>query len=158
MCDRRRPVSKCEVYDTTTDEYCHLTDLPRMMVNFGLAGVGAKVYVVGGMDPLTFETKATVMVYDLDTDTWDTDFPSLRHPRKSCAVFYDGMNLYAVAGASDDLEPLSTCERFDVMTRQWQVVDNCPRAFAASSAAVVANRPVRLMANYREFGHSTTWS
>ena len=97
------------------------------------------------------------MVCDLENGTWDTDFPCLRHPRKSCAVFYDGMSLYAVAGATDDLEPLSTCERFNVMTGQWEVVDNCPRALAASSAAVVADLPVRLMANYREFGHST-WS
>ena len=51
LCDRRRPVSQCEVYDTTADQYTSLTDLPGMVVNFGLAAVANKVYVVGGMDP-----------------------------------------------------------------------------------------------------------
>ena len=116
-----------------------------------------KLYVVGGVDPLTGETLSTVLVFDLTTRTWSTDFPSLCQPRQSCAVFHDGSTLHAVAGTTAELEQLSTCERFNLRTGRWDVAEGLPRGLAASVAANVTPLPVRLMANYREFRNST-WS
>ena len=82
LCSRRRVVVSCEVYDIDTDTYDHLTDLPAMILDFGLVLVGDLVYLIGGMDPLTFETKDTVFVYDLKTHQWcQKEFPSLNVAR-----------------------------------------------------------------------------
>ena len=82
LCSRRRVVVSCEVYDIAQDSYDHLTDLPAMILDFGLVLMGeSRVYLIGGMDPLTFETKDTVFVYDLKTQQWSHDFPSLNIAR-----------------------------------------------------------------------------
>ena len=82
LCSRRRVVVSCEVYDIATDQYDHLTDLPAMILDFGLVLVGDLIYLIGGMDPLTFETKDTVFVYDLKKQQWcQNEFPSLKVAR-----------------------------------------------------------------------------
>ena len=58
------------------DTYHHLTDLPAMISDFGLVLIGdSTVYMIGGMDPITFETKDTVFTYDLKTGKWDRFSP-----------------------------------------------------------------------------------
>ena len=52
------------------------------------------------------------------------------------------------------MDQLSSVERFSTTTRRWEVVDNLPKGLAASVTAVVAQMPVRLMANYRELAQS----
>ena len=82
LCSRRRVVVSCEVYDIATDTYDQLTDLPAMILDFGLVLVGdSTVYLIGGMDPITFETKDTVYIYDLKTRKWCHDFPPLNVAR-----------------------------------------------------------------------------
>ena len=82
LCSRRRVVVSCEVYDIATDTYDQLTDLPAMILDFGLVLVGdSTVYLIGGMDPITFETKDTVYIYDLKTHKWCHDFPALNVAR-----------------------------------------------------------------------------
>ena len=83
LCDRRRVLAQVEEYDTTTDTYNIVTELPRMIVMFGIVAVGKKIYLVGGKDPLTCLTLDTVLVFDLEHNTWSTSFPSLREARSA---------------------------------------------------------------------------
>ena len=47
-----------------------------MISDFGLVLIGdSTVYMIGGMDPITFETKDTVFTYDLKTGKWDRFSP-----------------------------------------------------------------------------------
>lgn len=155
LCSRRRVVVSCEVYDIAQDSYDHLTDLPAMILDFGLVLMGeSTVYLIGGMDPLTFETKDTVYVYDLKTQEWSHDFPSLNIARKSCACFFDGKDLYVAGGATAELDQLSSVERFCYPKRRWEVVDNLPKGLAASVTATSMPMPIRLMSNYRELAQS----
>jgi len=155
LCSRRRVVVSCEVYDIATDTYDQLTDLPAMILDFGLVLVGdSTVYLIGGMDPITFETKDTVYIYDLKTHKWCHDFPALNVARKSCASFYDGKELFVAGGATAELDSVCSVERFSPANRRWEMVDNLPKGLAASVTAVVAQMPVRLMSNYRELAQS----
>ena len=157
LCSRRRALVACEVYNIEKDEFKSLTNLPLMIIDFGLVLVKnqRKIYVIGGMDPLTFETKNTVLVFDLKTLSWTFDFPSLNVARKSFGCYYDGDTLYAVAGSTAELDQLSSVERFNPLIGKWELIDGLPKGLAASTASVVSDLPVRLMANYREFGQST---
>ena len=76
-------MSQVEEYDTTKDTYNIVTELPRMIVMFGIAAVGKKIYLVGGKDPLTCLTLDTVLVFDIEHNTWSTSFPSLREARSA---------------------------------------------------------------------------
>jgi len=156
LCSRRRAVVSCEFYNIENDEYDSLTNLPSMIIDFGLVLVESerKIYIVGGMDPLTFETKNSVLVFDLTSRSWSHDFPSLNVARKSSGCFFDGANLYVVGGSTAELGQLSSVERFCPETRKWKIIDSLPRGLAATTTSVVAELPVRLMQNYRELGQS----
>ena len=74
-------MAQVEEYDTTEDTYNIVTELPRMIVMFGIAALGKKIYLVGGKDPLTCLTLDTVLVFDIEHNSWSTSFPSLREAR-----------------------------------------------------------------------------
>lgn len=156
LCSRRRALVSCEVYDVATDEYRFLTNLPYMIIDFGLVLLrkSRRILVIGGMDPLTFETKSTVLIFDIVTGQWHQDFPPLNVARKSCGCFFDGTDLYVVGGSTAELGQLSSVERFCPVKYCWKVVDSLPKGLAATTSAVVSELPVRLMANYRELGQS----
>ena len=82
-----------------------------MIIDFGLVYIEATntIYVVGGMDPLTFETKNTVYTFDVETRRWSTpnEIPPLNVARKSCGCFYDGSFLYAAGGSTAELDLVS---------------------------------------------------
>ena len=130
--------------------------LHHSFLDFGLVLVESerKIYIVGGMDPLTFETKSSVLVFDLYTRSWSNDFPPLNVARKSSGCFFDGTNLYVVGGSTAELGQLSSVERFCPEARKWKIIDSLPRGLAATTTSVVAELPVRLMQNYRELGQS----
>ena len=111
LCSRRRAIVSCEVYDIASDTHSPLTNLPSMIIDFGLVYIEATntIYVVGGMDPLTFETKNTVYTFDVETRRWSTpnEIPPLNVARKSCGCFYDGSFLYAAGGSTAELDLVS---------------------------------------------------
>lgn len=59
-------------------------------------------------------------------------------------------------GATAELDQLSSVEKFDCSSRRWVQIENLPKGLAAEASvtAVVAQMPVRLMANYRELSQS----
>ena len=76
-------MAQVEEYDTTEDTYNIVTELPRMIVMFGIAALGKKIYLGGGKDPLTCLTMDTVLVFDIEHNTWSTSFPCLREARSA---------------------------------------------------------------------------
>ena len=108
LCSRRRAIVSCELYDIASDAHSPLTNLPSMIIDFGLVYVEPcnTIYIIGGMDPLTFETKNTVFTFDVETRRWSTpnEIPPLNVARKSCGCFYDGSYLYAAGGSTAELD------------------------------------------------------
>ena len=82
-----------------------------MIIDFGLVYIEPcnTIYIVGGMDPLTFETKNTVYTFNVLSRTWSSlnSIPPLNVARKSCACFYDGSFLYAAGGSTAELDQVS---------------------------------------------------
>merc|ERR1711974_238979 len=81
---------------------------------------------IDSVKPLTFETKANVLVFDLVKQAFTTDFPSLCQARQSCAVFYYGMTINAVSGSTAEMEQLSTCKSFYVRLNKWEEKKKIP--------------------------------
>ena len=149
-------VTKCVAYDIDTDTYEHVTELPRMVVHFGLTVVGSKVYLAGGVDPLTLETLKGVLCFDLVNRTWDLDFPDLRVARRNCALFFNGTTLVAAGGSGGALADLVSSEKFSVESWKWEMCEvglpKNPRFSLAVTSGIKV--PLRLMEEYRELGRS----
>jgi len=86
-----------------------------MIIDFGLVYIEQcnTIFIVGGMDPLTFETKNTVYAFDVGTRRWSSanSIPCLNVARKSCACFFDGSFLYAAGGSTAELDQVKTNKR-----------------------------------------------
>jgi hypothetical protein len=152
--DKRQAVTQCVAYNPDDDEYENVTLLPQMIVDFGLVLVDDTVFLVGGMDALTLETKRGVLCFNVASRVWSPNFPSLNVARKSCACFYDGVHLWAVGGCGSQLDQLSSCERFSFETNRWEMMGSLPKGLTSSMNSVTADVPVRLMDDYKDLGMS----
>jgi N-acetylneuraminic acid mutarotase len=61
-----------ECYNPVTNTWRFVTNMPKVLTNFGIAVVGSKAYLFGGFDPISFELSEQVITYDFETDTWTT--------------------------------------------------------------------------------------
>ena len=64
-----------ECYDPNTDTWRFVTNMPKVLGNFGIATIGAKVYLFGGVDwsePSAPQFHDKVITYDFQTDLWAT--------------------------------------------------------------------------------------
>lgn len=137
-----------EIYNPVTGEWEFAGDLCRARWGHGCAALGEQVFAVGGcalrvgspMQEQFMETLRECEVYDVSTNEWTPIAPlnTCRAGSRLVAV----ANRYMVAvGGCDDVfgraEMLNTCEVFDSMTNQWQILDtrlSIPRTTAAVAA------------------------
>ena len=152
----RQSISEVEVYDIDEDAYESVTNLPRPMTDFTAVyeTQSKKIYLIGGLDPMTFETLATVQVYDVITQEWSTDFPKLNCARKSCVASLLAGTLYVFGGSTADLGVIKTSERFNPCSNQWEVFNDKLPKLSGPLLGGLVDFPVRLMDNYEHLGQS----
>jgi N-acetylneuraminic acid mutarotase len=104
------------VYDPQTDQWSSMPDMPIGRAAHGMAVLGGKFYLVGGIVPPAGDS-SEIWVYDPATETWDTTRAHLPTPRDHLIVTaYDG-KLYAIGGRYSG--NLSTVEIYDPATDSW---------------------------------------
>ena len=160
---RGQSVVSCDAYDIESDSWSHLTDLPRMFTDFGMALLDKRELVlVGGYDPLTLETMNSTMSYNFASGTWKLWPTNLNVARSRCASFVLGNYLYVAGGWNAYGEQLASCERMDLMNKDkgWKLLigDALPKGLSSTMFyALQSKTPVRLMANYRELTRSQVY-
>ncbi|HUS73313.1 MAG TPA: kelch repeat-containing protein, partial [Sedimentisphaerales bacterium] len=61
-----------ECYDPNSNTWRFVTNMPKVLSNFGIATIGDKAYLFGGYDPNTVRLLDDVITYDFQTSIWDT--------------------------------------------------------------------------------------
>ncbi len=177
--EKRRPLTSVVAYDLVADDYKDVADIPKLVGDFGICVAGSKVYLVGGLDPITFLPVAFVLAFDflsryqnftfflfalcensnstlcVYARTWE-ELPSLLTPRKSCACFYDGVHLHASGGWTDmgSGKP-PPCERFNFNLNTWETVgQHLPKPLRTSVVPATVHVPLRIMDNFWDLGAS----
>ncbi|XP_046669511.1 kelch-like protein 5 [Homalodisca vitripennis] len=107
-----------EQYDLRANKWTHAANMPGRRLQFGVAVVEGKLYVVGGRDGL--KTLNTVECFDIKTKTW-SNMPPMSTHRHGLGVGVLEGPLYAVGG-HDGWSYLNTVERWDPQVRQWSYV------------------------------------
>ncbi|XP_039288119.1 LOW QUALITY PROTEIN: kelch-like protein 5 [Nilaparvata lugens] len=125
-----------EQYDCWSNRWSHVANLPGRRLQFGVAVVEGKLFVVGGRDGL--KTLNSVECFDAQTHTWAPSPPMATH-RHGLGVGVLGGPLYAVGG-HDGWSYLSTVERWDPQVRQWSFVASMSTARSTVGVAVLNNR------------------
>ncbi|XP_007956958.1 kelch repeat and BTB domain-containing protein 13 [Orycteropus afer afer] len=104
----------------------------------GVATLGNKLYIVGGVRGANKEVVELGFCYDPDSGTW-SEFPSPHQPRYDVAlVGYDGC-LYAVGGEFQRT-PMSSVERYDPVADCWTFVAHLPQPAAGVPCAQACGR------------------
>lgn len=109
--------------------WTRLADMPAGVAKFGVAALGNRIYVVGGYD-----TRRSVMVYDVASNTWSPG-SSLVRGTDNVAALATESRLYAVGG-----EAATTLQVLGPATRSWALGPPIPTVRFASAAAVLGSR------------------
>lgn len=106
-----------------------LADLPVGVAKFGAAALGNRLYVVGGYD-----TRQTVWVYDIASDTWSAG-PALPRGTDNVAAAATADRVWAIGG-----EAGTSLQSFDPVAGTWSLAAAAPAVRFAAAAAMLANR------------------
>ena len=142
-------------FDPMSEEVTVVAKLPRSITDFGIARIGLKLYLTGGLDRFTCEAQSTVQVFNLETHKWGDNLPDLTVPRKNCAAYFDGRTLCVAGGGNPaDLTEHWTTEKFDFDRNKWITGESIPRGLKGSLISLTCPMPVRLMGKNRDLGFS----
>ena len=120
---------------TTTDTtvlpagWTRLADLPTGVAKFGVAAHSGRLYVTGGYD-----TRSTVWVYDIASDSWSAG-PALPRATDNVAAVATTDRVWAIGGESG-----TALQSFDPVARTWSLAPDAPSVRFASAAGVLAGR------------------
>ena len=136
---RRTLVTAIERYDSLTDMWEVVAQLPTPVAGGRMLESGGLLYLVGGdvgSQPLSFTNK--VRVFDPNTLNWETLPVTLERGRSACAVCWAGENEIAVIGGyaadEDSFFELASGEVVEVNTKTRRSLPNLTEARAGCRA------------------------
>lgn len=94
------------------------TQLPTFTIRAGVATLGNKIYVGGGGRLSTVQARATVDIYDLNTQEWTQDKLSVAREIIS-GVSCGSKVIFAGGYDFDKLVPFSDVDVYDTITKKW---------------------------------------
>uniref|UniRef100_H2YHH9 BTB domain-containing protein n=1 Tax=Ciona savignyi TaxID=51511 RepID=H2YHH9_CIOSA len=124
------PTAFIEQYDARTNQWCHVANMTGRRLQFGVAVLDNKLFVVGGRDGL--KTLNSVECFNSKTKSWSVMPPVATH-RHGLGVAVLCGPMYAVGG-HDGWSYLNTVERWDPQARAWNYV--APMSVARSTVGV----------------------
>lgn len=117
-----------EAYNPQTDTWTRKRNMPVPRINFNLAAVGGRIYLIGGTTGFGEEDEQRmdrVDVYDPETNRW-RKVPKMLTRREPESVEVVSTCLYVIGGFGWPRERvgfgpiLTSIEEYDPRTRQWQ--------------------------------------
>ncbi|XP_051958804.1 kelch repeat and BTB domain-containing protein 13 isoform X2 [Xyrauchen texanus] len=118
----------------------YLTDLPTDASTSmaGVAVVGNRLYIVGGVRGVSKETVDLSFSYDTETNKWSV-FDGPQQSRYNFTLVGHNEHLYAIGGEFDKII-MSSVEVCDVSTGAWTFCKQTPRSVAGVASAVARRR------------------
>jgi N-acetylneuraminic acid mutarotase len=107
-------------YNPTTDTWTNKTPMPTPRYSFGIAAVGNKIYVIGGIVSYYYGTNNGVNeVYDPSTDTWQTKAPMPTNRTQMNANAVNG-KIYLIGGrTAGPSSTVNLTECYDPVSDSW---------------------------------------
>jgi len=125
-------VTSMEVLGPRTGRWRFGASPPRGIDRVAAVSDGRKIYSVGGLTE-GIENDPTILVFDTQTDTWDS-LPPMSHSRHGAAAVILDDVLYVMGGYGP--RPLGSVEAYDLSAGTWSEKASLlvPRGFAGAAA------------------------
>jgi N-acetylneuraminic acid mutarotase len=144
--DGEDPTNAFWEYDPQSDEWTKLPSLPRVTAAGATVALGDKLYVASGAAQ-TFGTSGPVppyedlQIYDFETGKWSLgpNVPEPRHHVSGAAL--DG-RVYVAGGRGEADHSLTTFDRYDPATEEWETLADLPMGVASPGLVAVQDRLV----------------
>ncbi|KAF8027522.1 hypothetical protein BT93_E0428 [Corymbia citriodora subsp. variegata] len=133
-----------------------------------LAAAGSNLVVIGGLDPVSWESSSSVYIYSFITATWrrGADLPGVRRSFFGCAS--DGDFVVFVAGGHDDEKnALRSAVAYHVERDEWAALpdmarehDECKGTFQGGKFHVISGYGTEMQGRFKrscEAFDTTTW-
>ncbi len=148
------PTKQFERYDTETNAWTKLPDVPHVVHHPGVASDGSYIYVIGG-DGWRIIPLSLAWRYDTINNSW-TRLPDLPTKRGALGLAHIDHKLYAIGGAAND-KKYATVECFDIQTQQWSTKTSMPTPREHLAVAVLDGE-IHALGGYStdRFGSQTT--
>ena len=124
-----------EAYDPNSDSWRSVTTMPKVLMNFAVAVVDDKVYVIGGYAPEENQMSRTVMTFDFQTEQWDTtSYEPVPEDRLHACVYsgaapiVDG-KIFLIGGIEGDMSDHWSSDKvdiYDTASDTWQIGPSLP--------------------------------
>ncbi|KAK1793729.1 hypothetical protein P4O66_001466 [Electrophorus voltai] len=120
--------------------WCYLTDLPTEASTSmaGVAVVGNRLYVVGGVRGVSKVTVDSSFCYDAESNSWSA-FAGPQQSRYNFTLVGREGRLYAFGGEFENCV-MASAEACDLSARKWTFVKHAPRPVAGAASAVARRR------------------
>jgi len=150
--DDESHLASCEYYDTENKIWNRIRiNIPAARSGFGVAAYGNQLYVMGGMtDPETYRSDLISINYEGDLSTlsgrsiltpkkWER-CPPMRQPRALFACVRHSKYIYILGGVDENRKALDCAERYDTVTKCWEILASMPDQRFGCAAGVVGNK------------------
>jgi N-acetylneuraminic acid mutarotase len=133
----RAVVETLEAYDPGTDTWHRAARMPMPLHHPNVAGARGRLYIVGGLEQLTFTAIGITLEYDPVGDRWAAanGLPPGTQ-RGASAVATIGDRIYVAGGARDGVA-VTDFSAYDVGANTWQVLPPLPVATEHTVGAAV---------------------
>lgn len=117
------PLNTCYRYDTVSNSWSQMADMPEVRRNPMVARIGDTIYVIGGMSANDYtSTRGTVWKYSVFGNTWtpatDTMPDRLGWGRAVAYEYIGGRYIYVLGGYRTGTV-VNACWRYDVDNHTW---------------------------------------
>ena len=137
-----------EAYDTATDTWQTLADLPEPRHHLMAASHGGKVYIFGGARSLLdWKPQAKAWAYDVETDSW-SEIASMPEPRLAGAAVALGEFIYVVGGTGGSNALL----RYDPVQNEWTSLANLSQSREHTAASTLDGKIYALGGRWGDTG------
>lgn len=130
-------------FDTTTNTFTQLSDLPYSGYGIAVAAHGTDLYMFGGCWSSTVYTNA--YKYDTLTDTF-TQLTSIPYKTGQTGIAINGTDIYLIGGYSGSTQ-LSNTYKYDILTDTYTQLANLPSKRNAA-AAVLHNNSIYVLGGF----------
>lgn len=136
-----------EEYDPATNSWRTRSPMPTPRNHHIAAGVGGKLYAIGGRIGAAFITRASntdmVEAYDPANDSWTPPLERMPTPRSAMAAAVHNNRIYVGGGEFQDRRMLGAfraVEAYDPAQNRWDIMPSMPNPRHGLAGGVIGDR------------------